>query len=92
LVEPVVGHAKGVTTPVPLFVAAALAGVAISLTFAEAPALSVLLAIVTVPIALYAALAAPRLVVPFALAAAFAAVGVVGYWIYVLISVISKGT
>jgi hypothetical protein len=52
LVEPVVGHAQWVTTPVPLFIAAALAAVAVSLTFAEAPALSVLLAVVTLPVAL----------------------------------------
>jgi hypothetical protein len=81
-----------VTSPVPLFVAAALAAVAVSLTFAEAPALSVLLAVVTLPVALYAALAAPRFTVPLALAAAVAAVSVIGYWIYELISAISKGS
>jgi hypothetical protein len=81
-----------VTTPVPLFVAAALAAVAVSLTLADRPTLSVLLAVVTLPVALYAALAAPRFAVPLALAAAGAAVGVVGYWIYALISAISKGS
>ena len=80
------------TTPVPLLVAAALAAAAVSLTFAEEPALSVLLAVVTLPVALYAALAAPRFAVPLALVAAVVAVGVVGYWIYELISAISKGT
>jgi hypothetical protein len=90
--NPLSGTRQGVTTTVPLFVAAALAVVAVSLTFAEAPALSVFLAVVTLPVALYAALAAPRFAVPLALAAAVAAVGVVGYWIYVLISAISKGT
>ena len=78
-------------TRLPLFIAAALAAAAVISTFAEAPALSVLLAVVTLPVALYSALGAPRLLVPFALAAAVAAVGVVGYWIYALISVLSKG-
>jgi hypothetical protein len=61
------------------------------LTFAGAPAVSVLLAVVTLPVALYAALGAPTVAVPLALAAAAAAVGVVGYWIYALISAISNG-
>ena len=79
------------TSPVPLFVAATLAAAAVSLTFAEAPALSILLALVALPVALYAALAGPRFAVPLALAAAVAAVGVVGYWIYALITAISEG-
>ena len=78
-------------TPVPLFIAVALAAAAVTCTVAEAPGMSVLLAVVTLPVALYAGLAAQRLAVLFALAAAVAAVGVVGYWIFALISVLSKG-
>jgi hypothetical protein len=75
-----------------VFVAAALAAAAVTSTFAEAPALSVLLAVVTLPVALYAAFAAPRFAVPLALAAAVVAVGVVGYWIYALVSLLAKSS
>jgi hypothetical protein len=57
----------------------------------EAPAVSVLLAVVTVPVALYAALATPTFGVPLALTAAVAGVAVVVYWIYLLLSELSKG-
>jgi hypothetical protein len=81
-----------VPIPVSLIVAAGLATAAVTLTFAQAvPALSVLLAVVTLPAALYAALVAARFAVPLALGAAAADVGVVGYWIYALFSAISKG-
>jgi hypothetical protein len=50
-----------------------------------------LLADVTVSVALYAALATPKFSVSLALTAAVAGVGVVVYWIYPLISVLSKG-
>ena len=78
-------------TPVSLVVAAGLATAAVAATLAEAPAPSVLAAVITVPFALYAALAAPRFAVPLALTAAVAGVGVVVYWIYTLISLLSKG-
>jgi hypothetical protein len=74
-----------------LLIAAALATAAVTATFAEAPALSVLLAVATVPVALYAALATPPFGVPVALAAAVAGVAVVVYWIYLLLSELSKG-
>jgi len=48
------------------------------------------LAIVTVPVALYAALATPTFGVPLALTAAVAGVAVVVYWIYLLLSELSK--
>lgn len=78
-------------TRVPPFVAAALAAAAVIAIFAEAPAPSVLLAVITLPVALYAVLVAPTFATPIGLAAAVAAVGVVGYWIYALISVLSRG-
>jgi hypothetical protein len=76
---------------VSLIVAAGLATAAVAATLAEAPAPSVFVAVITVPFALYAALAAPRFAVPLALTAAAAGVGVVIYWIYTLISLLSKG-
>jgi hypothetical protein len=76
---------------VPLVVAAGLATAAVAATLAEAPAAGVFAAVITVPFALYAALAAPRFAVPLALAAAVAGIGVVIYWIYTLISLLSKG-
>ena len=77
--------------PVSLVVAAGLATAAVAATLAEAPAPSILVAVITVPFALYAALAAPRFAVPLALTAAIAGIGVVIYWIYTLISLLSKG-
>ena len=91
----VASHSKGQAQQVPvrvsLVVATGLATAAVAATLVEAPALSVLLAVITVPFALYAALAAPRFAVPLAVAAAVAGIGVVVYWIYTLISVLSKG-
>jgi hypothetical protein len=80
-----------VPVPVSLVVAAGLATGAVAATLVEAPAVSVLLAVFAVPVALYAALAAPRFAIPLALTAAVAGVGVVVYWIYTLISALSKG-
>jgi hypothetical protein len=57
----------------------------------EAPALSVLLAVVTVPVALYAALATPTFAVLLAITAAVTGVAVVAYWVYALISALSNG-
>ena len=63
----------------------------VAATLAEAPAPGVFAAVITVPFALYAALAAPRFAVPIALTAAIAGIGVVIYWMYTLISLLSKG-
>jgi hypothetical protein len=80
-----------VAVPVSPVAAAGLAAAAIAATVVEAPGRSLLLALVTVPVALYGVLVAPRSAVPFALAAAVVGVGVVVYWIYALISALSKG-
>jgi hypothetical protein len=80
-----------VAVPVSLPAAVGLAAAAITATLVEAPGPSLLLALVTVPVALYAALVAPRLAVPLALTAVVAGVGVVIYWIYALISALSRG-
>jgi hypothetical protein len=80
-----------VRIPVSLFIAAGLATAAVIATVVEAPALGVLLGVVTVPVALYAALATPAFGVPLALTAAVAGVAVVVYWIYLLLSELSKG-
>ncbi|MEJ7567156.1 MAG: hypothetical protein WKF41_02725 [Gaiellaceae bacterium] len=44
------------------------------------------LGMITVPVALYAALATRRIGVPVALSAAFAGIVVIAYWIYVWVS------
>jgi hypothetical protein len=67
-----------------------LAAAAVTATFAEAVGLSLLLALVTIPVALYAALATSRLAVPLALTAA--AAGAIAYWIYALISALAKSS
>ena len=89
--KPLNGDAHEVRFGRPLPIATGLAAAAVTATFAEAVGLSLLLALVTIPVALYAALLAPKLAVPFALAAAAAGVGVIAYWIYALISALAKG-
>jgi hypothetical protein len=73
-------------------IATGLAAAAITATFAEAVGLSLLLALLTIPVALYAALATSRLAVPLALTAAAAGVGAIAYWIYALISALAKSS
>lgn len=71
---------------VALFLAVSLAAGAIAAAAADIPALSVFLGLVTVPVALYAALAAPLIAVALALGAACAGAAVIGYWIFVLLT------
>ena len=73
-------------------IATGLAAAAITATFAQAIGLALFLALVAIPIALYAALATSRLAVPLALTVAAAGVGVIAYWIYALISALSKSS
>ena len=65
--------------------AAAVACAAVVLALADVPALSMLLALVGLPIGAYAALAAPsRAWIAMGLAALTADLVVLGYWAYVL--------
>lgn len=64
----------------------ALAAAAVTASLADVPALGVFLGMITVPVALYAALATRRIGVPVALSAALAGIAVIAYWIYVWVS------
>jgi hypothetical protein len=63
-----------------------LAVAALVASLAGIPALGVFLGMITVPVALYAALATRPAGVPVALSAALAGIVVIGYWIYILMS------
>jgi hypothetical protein len=70
-------------------VATCLAAGAVAAALAGSAGLSVFLALITLPVALYAALAAPRGGLPIALAAALTGVGVMIFWGYTIVSAIS---
>ena len=69
-----------------LTIAAVLSVAAVAASLAGVPALGVFLGMITVPFALYAALATERTGVPVALGAALTGVTVIVYWIYVWVS------
>lgn len=71
---------------VSLVLATALTAAALATAVAEIPALSIFLGMVTVPVALYAALATRPIAMAVALADACAGVGVIVYSIYALIA------
>jgi hypothetical protein len=75
---------------VALVLALGLAAGAFASAVGDTPALSIFLGLITVPVALYAALAAPAIAVSLALGAAGAGVVVIGYWIYVLITALQS--
>jgi hypothetical protein len=75
---------------VALVLALGLAAGAVAAAVGDPPALSTFLGLITVPVALYAALAAPAIAVSLALGAAGAGVVVIGYWIYVLITALQS--
>jgi hypothetical protein len=70
---------------VALVLATALAAGAVAAAVADIPALSIFIGMITVPVALYAALATPPIGALVALADGFAGVAVIAYWIYALI-------
>jgi hypothetical protein len=68
-----------------LAVAAAVAGTAVGLAFADAPFLSIVLAVVGLPLAAYATAAVPSRASVALAASAFAAdLIVIAYWVYAL--------